>query len=238
MAAPRRSLRGSGSRGCGWPAGSATAVTRSTTSNPRSRSSSGSGATSRSRNRSRNGWWWPYSSPSVARSRPGAGRAAAADQRAPSQRGPTRSRAKRSASAVARGIEGDGAGEVARRRSATDDASPSPTSTRYGRRVSTAGSSACHGARIVASMPGVGEDPQRREVDGGLRQPHRPRPAAEPRARSRGCPSAISVRRSWATASGRIAWWNGLGDRRCRRPRGRTPRSPRAPRAPRPRDSR
>ena len=154
------------------------------------------------RNSSRNGWWWPYSSPSVAMTTSGGSSSGGGS----TNRGTSRSRPNRSASAVARArTRPRPTGR--RRRDAT-----TMVRRRPGRR-DTAGAcraddpATCHGARIVWATPSSASTRSvaRSTAVSGSHSPVGRRPKRSSKSRS---PQRISVRRSAAEASGRIAWWN------------------------------
>ena len=160
------------------------------------------------------------------RSRPGAASPAAPTS---GRRRPRLDALAREAVGVARvaaGIEGHGAGQVPvverdrdvtsrrRRRRGTGGACP------------PRGTSACHGARIVASMPASART-RRVARSTAVSGSHIAAAGGRTAARNRGCPSAPrSAGRERRRAAGSCGGRPGRS--RCRRPRGRTPRSPRA----------
>ena len=124
------------------------------------------------------------------------------------RRGSIRSAAKRSASAVARGSN-----ETAADRSAVvqrDDDAPAaaeldpirPAGLDVRRRPPATARGSCGGCRL-------GQQPQGRQVDRGLRAATCPVAGRPNRSSKSRRPQRISVRRSAADASGRIVWWNG-----------------------------
>ena len=158
------------------------------------------------RNRSRNVWWWPYSSPSVAMTTSGGASSGVAAVQPPGVARSARARTGR------------------RRPSPPARTRPPPTGRRRRTRPRCPAAAELHAVRT----PGVefaGVRLPRREdrvpdarSASAAGSPGRPRSRAATalgrrpkRSRKSRRPQRISVRRSAGEASGRIAWWNGLG---------------------------
>ena len=122
------------------------------------------------------------------------------------KRGISRSRTKASASTVAR-VERHAVDSSPSYSTATIDR-PSPRSMRTGRRVSItpAVDLPRRQDRVVDAL--VGQQPQGRQVDGGLGQPHPDGRPAEAHLEVAQAPADLGPPVG-ADASGRIAWWNG-----------------------------